>query len=293
MKKRHIVGLGLAAVALTGCSSMSTRADETGVRYEGGAMFAQAETYKECQGPSKQEYGDPGDRNYIYPAGERTFKFAEGGDSGPLQVTAKGGVTLTVTGVVTFTPGWMNPDGTVNCDRLRQFHERVGLKFRQAAANAGEDESNAEDKWWRNWMATYVQQPVDRAADAEALNYDWAQLANDGTTKSEWERKVKEGIPAAIQSLGPDAEFITIRGVLLQKPIPPNEVTAEVNRNEAAKLAANTAQTDQQAALNFPGGIEAYQRYQQQKSVNKAIEEGRVPILPVPQGSDVNFNVTR
>jgi hypothetical protein len=64
-------------------------------------------------------------------------------------------------------------------------------------------------------------------------------------------------------------------------------MVAELENNQAAGLRQQTAQTDQQAARSFPGGLAAYQDYQQKQAINKAIAEGRVNPLIVPQGSPV------
>jgi len=64
-------------------------------------------------------------------------------------------------------------------------------------------------------------------------------------------------------------------------------VVAAIQRTEAARQEAKTAEQIQAAAANFPGGIAAYQQFQQQQAVNDAIRSGNVKVLPVPQGSPI------
>jgi hypothetical protein len=75
--------------------------------------------------------------------------------------------------------------------------------------------------------------------------------------------------------------------VLLQKPGVPGALKAELENNEAAQLAAKTAQTNNDAAANWPGGISAYLEYQKALAVNEAIKSGKVKVIPVPYGSPV------
>lgn len=276
--KKIIIALGLI-LALAGCSSMETQADEQGIRYEGGVLFPQAPEFKSCQSPSQQSFGDPGDGTYIYPAGQRTLKFsADGGsDAPPITVSAPspgGGqpIVLTVSGVVTFTPNFGD------CEAFRQFHETIGRKF---AAYTPEG--------WARMIGTYIKDPTDRAADNEALRFDWVTLASNADAKAQWERAVADALPGMIAQLA-GGNYFTINGVLLQRPELPADVTAAIQRTEAARQEAQTADQVRRAAESFPGGVAAYQQFQQQQAINDAIRGGKVPVLPVPQGSPIIVN---
>lgn len=280
---RSWIAAALAATALlTGCGNMETQPDQQGIRYSGGALFPEAITFKNCQGPSKQEFGDAGDNTFIYPAGQRTLKFSAdpGSDTGPITVSAPspgGGqpIELTVSGVVTFTPIFED------CETLRRFHETIGIKY---AAWTPEG--------WARMVSVYLKDPTDRAADNEALKFNWVDLSSNADKKAEWERNVAAAIqgapdrPGLIEQLA-GGKFFRIDGVLLQRPDLPGNVKASIADTEAARQQAQTAEQVKQAAATFPGGVPAYQSYQQQQAVNEAIRSGNVKVIPVPQGSPV------
>lgn len=286
--KRIIIGLVLAIAALTGCANMETQADEQGLRYAGGFLFAEAPEFMECQAPSSQSYGaDAGDATYVYPAGQRTFTFqsdpkdlnvpAPGADSPSLTVSAPspgGGqpITMRVAGVVTFTPNF------VDCEAFRRFHEQIGRKV---------------DAWtpegWVKLINTYIGVPTDRSVDNAALGFDWVQLSSDEASKVAWEQAVTQDLPKVISQLA-GGDYFRVDAVLLQRPDLPADVTAAIQRTEAARQEAQTADQVRIAAESFPGGIAAYQAFQAQQAVNDAIRNGKVQVLPVPQGSPIIVN---
>lgn len=274
--RKALVALPLLAMGLTGCANLETAPDEIGIRYSGGAIFPEAIDFKECQAASKQQFGDPGDNIYTYPAGQRTFSFSNdaGADSPPLSTSAPspgGGqpITLAVSGVVTFTPKFDN------CDQLRQFHEKVGLTKKAF-----------EPEGWRSVLNIYFKQSTDRAIDNEALRYDWVSLSGNADTKAKWEKDVIGAIPGILKSaIGGD--YFSIDNVVLQKPDLPAEVTAASSATEAARQQAATAEQVKKAAESFPGGVNAYMAYQQQQATNEAIRSGNVKVIPVPAGSPI------
>lgn len=286
MKKNLVRGLaaGIAVLGLAGCSSMVTEADEVGTRYEGGVLFAQAPDFIECQARSQQNYGGPGDSTYIYPAGQRTFKFSKdpGSDAPPITVSAPspgGGqpITMDVSGTVTFTPNFDN------CDVLRKFHEEIGRKY-QAWTPDG----------WNKLIGVYVKDPVDQAADIEALRSSWVGLTSNADEKGKWEQNVAKAVqgtpetPGLIEKLA-GGKYFTINSVFLQRPELPPGVKAAIDDTESERQRAVTADQFAAAAARFPGGPAAYQEFQRQLAINKAIETGQVKIIPVPDGVTVNI----
>lgn len=274
------VALVVALMFIAGCANMQTEADEQGLRYSGGWLFAEAPAFMECQAPSRQSYGaDAGDNTYVYPAGQRTLKFSAdpGSDAPPITVSAPspgGGqpIVLTVSGVVTFTPNFGD------CATFQQFHEQIGRKF-----------SAWTPEGWTNLIRTYIKDPTDRAADNEALRFDWVTLASNADAKAQWERAVADTLPSMIRQLA-GGDYFMINGVLLQRPELPADVTAAIQRTEAARQEAQTAEQVRRAAETFPGGVAAYQAFQQQQAINDAIRSGNVKVLPVPQGSPIIVN---
>lgn len=285
--KTIIIALGLI-LALAGCANMETQADEQGLRYSGGWLFAEAPVFMECQPPSSQSYGaDAGDNTYVYPAGQRTFRFqsdpanpaaaAPGADSPSLTVSAPspgGGqpIVMSVSGVVTFTPNFGD------CDAFRRFHEQIGRKV-----------SAWTPEGWRDLLGTYIGVPTDRSVDNAALAFDWVSLTSDPNAKTSWEQAVTQQLPEMVKQLA-GGDYFRIDAVLLNRPDLPPDVVAAIQRTEAARQEAKTAEQIQAAAASFPGGIASYQEFQRQQAINDAIRSGNVKVLPVPQGSPIIVN---
>lgn len=271
-----VVACLAAALTLTGCANLETLPDQQGLRYSGGALLPEAVEFKNCQGPRKQEFGGPGDNTYLYPAGQRTFKFSAdpGSDSGPLSTSAPspgGGqpITMGVSGTITFTPRFDD------CESLRSFHERIGLKFRAW-----------EPDGWNRMIGTYVKDSADRAIDSESLKSTWMDLTANSEAKTAWERRVVESLPALVNAQA-GGDFFKIDNVILQRPELPDNIRSAIADTEAARQQAATADQFKAAAERFPGGPTAYQAFQQQQALNKAIAEGKVQVVPVPYGSPV------
>jgi hypothetical protein len=299
MRKTRIIGaLGgvLLTVSLSACASIETAPDEVAIRYNGGAVMAEAETFANCVAPGSQEYGSAGDHTeYVYPAGQRTLKFSNdpGSDAPPLKVSAPapgGGqpITMDVSGLVTFTPNFQD------CDALRKFHETIGRKYK---AYLGSDDAAPQTDGWAKMIGVYIKDPTDRAADNAALADNWVQLTSNADAKGRWEKRVADeliGVPDANGVMQPGlveklagGKFFTINTVLLQRPDLPVDVQNAIAQSEAERQRAVTAEQFKAAAESFPGGAPAYQEFQRQLAVNKAIESGQVKIIPVPQGSPV------
>jgi hypothetical protein len=281
---KRLVVLLLAVLALSGCSLAQTTPDEVGLRYSGGALFAEAEAFKKCYNPSESEHGDAGDKVYIYPAGQRTFKFSNdpGSDSPPISVTALGGITLGVSGTVTFTPNFQD------CATLRDFHERIGRKY--AAYLSAEDDTTTTKvegaEGWTTMLLTYVKDPTERALDNDSLGYDPYKLTTDPATKAEWEQKALADIPKVMQQQS-GGEFFKIDSVLLQAPQLPEQMVDGQIAKQTAQQAADAAVIAAEASKSCD---QTCQTYQQSQVMNKAIADGKVQVLPIPYGSPVIAN---
>lgn len=279
---------GLTAVTLAGCSVAAPSSDQVVLHYSGGAFSSQ--NFIECLAPGELAYDGPGDYHFYYPAGQRTFTFsdAEGADAPPIRVSTRNQTELIVRGTVTFT---LNPDCTPYTDatgkqwpggKLQKFHDTIG---RQVTAYA-EDGGVAQPGGWATALKLYVGGPAERAMDQAGLGYDWQKLYSDVATKNEWTDQVEKMLPELIRAQAGDDLFL-INNIQLDKPDVPDTLRAELENNQAATLRQQTAQTDQRAATEFPGGLAAYQEYQRQQAITKAITEGKVNPLIIPQGSPI------
>ncbi len=279
-----LIALAAAVSVLGGCGvAAQTAPDEVAIRYAGNDIALEAEEFIACYGPSQSERGGFGDKVYEYPAGQRTFKFSadQGADSPPLTVTALGGITLTVSGTVTFTPQFQN------CDTLRDFHERIGRKY--GAYLRGEDDSTTTvvegAEGWQTMLNTYVKDPTERALDNASLGYDPFALTTDPAAKAAWEKAALEAIPVVMKSQS-GGEFFKIDSVLLQAPQLPQQMIDGQIAKQTAQQQADAAAIAQTAsgACN-----ELCQEYQLNQALTKAINEGRVSAWPYPVGAPVQF----
>lgn len=295
MKRWQQVAAGMsvvAVVALTGCSVADTSASQVATHYSNGPFSSRA--FQDCIDKSTLKYQGAFDDHYYFPLGQRTLIFGPGGDFPSLTITSNDGQVMEVNANLTFhlntscepytdKGGKVWPGGI-----LQKFQETIAAQDSAYSTDGGEEPGPG----WDKALAKYLAAPTERGVSNEALGFGWYPLFTDPVSKANWETKSKEEIPKLVLEQTGEPYFI-IDGILLQKPVPSAGLQTELSNNQAARLRANTAATDQAAAVNFPGGIAAYIAYQGQLAVNKAIADGKVQILPVPQGSPVIVSPTR
>lgn len=269
-RKALVVGLAAAVLPLAACS-VATQPDEQALVYDAGS-FSNTE-FEKYVGPSQRTYYGPGDQEYTYPAGQRTVTFddTEQADFAPFTAPSKDGITLVVSGSAPF-------ELTMDPDRLRQFHEQVGIKAR----------GEAGDGYWDRILDTYLRVPFQRAVSDATSGFNWVDLYQNPEAKAAWEKRIKELLPGFIgQQAG--AEYFEVGNVTVQKPEIPAELQkaltdaqVAVQQNEAQKNRNAQIITEIQSieALVRVLGADGYNVYQ-------AIKDGRVQIMPVPQGSSV------
>ena len=273
---KTILLAGVIIVAAAGCGTISTAPDQVGLEYKGGPLSATR--FDRCVGASTRDIQAPGDTNVVLPAGQRTFDFsgAHGSDSSPIGVVSKDNVSMTVSGVATFS---LN----VRCEVLRSFWERIGRKYHVDG-----------DDGWVAMLNTYFKQPLDRAMDQEAKKYDWQQLYTSADVKEQWEAAVGALAVRLVAEqaggqffCGPNYTGTGACGsfaLTLQNPVPPQNIIDANNANEAQKKlnAAVTTELQSLQALVKVLGPQGAILYQ-------AIKSKQVQIVPVPAGSAVNI----
>jgi hypothetical protein len=288
--KRAVAALAAVATVglVAGCTGVSTNPDEVGLTYNAGPVSDTQ--FDVCVNPGNREWDGPGDLHYTYPFGQRTYVFAgEGSESAPISVVTKDNVTMTVSGVATFA---LNTD----CKTIKQFHERIGIKYRAWMENGETGDG------WLKMLNTYLKQPLDKAMDAVSKEYGYKQLYSDPKVKEDWESKVAALATQFIKDQS-GADFFcqpSYAGtgkcgqptLTLQAPVPPENIrvalTAEqeaVAQNEAQKQKNARVRTELESikALVDVLGPDAYVLYQ-------AIQDGKVTVVPVPQGTGININ---
>ncbi|MDF5754079.1 SPFH domain-containing protein [Spongiactinospora sp. TRM90649] len=286
-----VVGLGFA---LSGCSRVSTQPDEVILHYAGGTFEAIA--FDRCINPSSgATLLGPGDTGYSYPFGQRTFDFsgAEGAESRPISIVSKDNVEMQVAGSATFT---LN----THCETLRRFHERIGLKFGAYADGDGDSSSG-----WTKMLNFYFKQPLDRAMDAASQEFEWRKLFNDPNVKQQWEQRVGQLARQFIKETAGDDYFCSPNygGVgecgdvvlTIQKPEPPESLVNALAAEQAAK-AENAAQTQRNAKVRTE--LESIKDLvgvlgPQGAVLWKAIQDGKVEVIPVPQDGNITISPRR
>lgn len=244
--------IGVAGVVLmgTGCS-INTNSDEIGLIYDAGVFSST--TFEECVQPGNREYHGPGDKEYTYPAGQRSYAFgeAESDDTGTLSMVSSDNLTMQVAGIMTFQ---LN----TNCDSLQDFHEKIGLKY------------NAYDSsGWNDMLAHYLLQPLDRAVDAAAKEYEWQDMFNNAEVKEEWEDRVGELTAQYINEMGGGDYFCS----------PTADLSEECGN---PKLTLQQPQIPSDTAQALENVINAQENAVAQEEINRALEleaEGLDPLI--------------
>lgn len=271
-RKKSLAFVAAASAALvltTGCTVASPGPDETGILYDKGPLSNTE--FNQCVGAGQRVFAGPFDGSYTYPAGQRHFVFSaaeDGRDREPYQAPTKDAVTVGVEGQMRF-------ELTSDCDLLRQFHEKIGLRHKG-------------DEGWQRVLRTYLDQPLARAVTEVTQEREWKNLYSDPKAKAEWEQAVMKRLPAYIEQAAGGAYFTNV-SLTLQKPILPGELTDALQAAQTAKQ-QETAQQSRNAQIDVELesvrklvdvlGADAYVAY-------RAVQDGKVQVLPIPQGSPV------
>lgn len=276
MKLRKLAALPVVAITLAGCSSLGTEPDQSGLQY--GAGPVEATEFATCIGTGQREYGGIFDDFYAYPAGTRTYTFDDPGDRSVIDIADKDGQPLTVAGILTFSL-------TNNCELLRKFHERIGLKY--GASDEGV-------KQWGDLLDDYLGQPLRAAMRDSATSYTWRELYADPVKQDEFAGAVKEQLPKYVEDLA-QGDYFTGFTLLPQAPVPgaallrqieeQNTQTERLNTIEAQRL-AQAAEIEQMRQLVELLGADGYVLYRNQVNCEEGAD-GCIPFLPLPQGSSV------
>lgn len=283
MKLRLLVVLSATAtLTAVGCS-VSTGPDQAGLEYNAGPVSSVS--FDSCIPPGQRAYHGPGDNGYVYPAGQRTFQFSEGAGSDvkPITVVSKDNLEMTSSGVATFS---LNTD----CKTLRQFHERIGLKYKAYT-----------DEGWAKMLHTYLKQPLDRAMDAASKQFAWKNLYANPEAKQQWENLVgRYAVQFVNEQAGGDffcSPSYTGKGscgqfnLTLQQPQPPTKVRdalasaqEAVERNAAQRNENERVKTELESIKELVDvlGPQGYVMYE-------AIKSGKIDVVPVPAGGAVNL----
>lgn len=289
MKKITGLILGASILAVTACSSVSTTGSTVALQYEAGPFDTKA-FYKCWSENQKSLSEDAADDYFYYPAGQRDFDFGDGDDkdSAAFTSTTKDGQELKIQGVVKFelnaeckeytdAKGKKWPGGV-----LQYMHENFTIQ-RQAYG----DEDGTMKEGWSKFLTAYLGAAIDRAVDNSSLKFGWSEIYTNPDVKTQWESTVLKDAEGIVKTLTQDVPIFSIKAVVLQKPGVSEAIVKGLTEKQAAILSKEATDITASAGANFPGGVEAYQKFLNQQAINEAIKAGKAQIYVVPQGTDV------
>lgn len=281
IKKFVTVAAIAGAVVLfgTGCSSISTEADEVGLHYKGGS--ASSAKFANCVGTATRNFDGPGDSHYTYPDGQRTFSFtgAAGSEQGPIAVTTQDQQSQAVPGFFTFKL-------KTDCDTLKAFHETIGKKYE--AYKGGKDGNG-----WNEFLADYIAVPLKNSMNTAGLDIKtWNLLYSDAKTQTQFEKRVAEVLPAALKK-GLGGDFVVVGEVSIAKPEPDKVLLDQLSAKEAARL-ANETQAEknrlQKTKYNTFTECRAAGISEETCKIVYLAESGKITLWPIPAGQGVVVN---
>ena len=282
-----VVGLAIAGLALTACSSVSTEPDQTALQYEGGSFSDKKFTL--IVPPSTRDYAGWGDKYYVYPIGQRSYD-ATGGDGserGPFTSSSKDSVEMATPLSVTF-------DLITDEKTLRDFHQLIGIKYK-AYYEDGTDDSTGISKGWGQMLSFYVGQSLDTTVDRVMAGQEWRKAYGDAAVRTAIETAIKTELPGIVSSKMGGKAYFENWAVQVQRPVPTNPDLLKAiadNQNQVAQAEAAKAKADadlktaqaqialqkaeaakKQADISAYGSVAEYNKAQ-------AIEKGINPYQP-------------
>jgi opacity protein-like surface antigen len=294
---KRILVAAVAAVILgatvTACSTVDTASDQVALHYNGGLGASQY--FKDCVDSSQNQWNSPGDTYYYYPKGQRTYSFSTDNksDFGPLKASSSDSVEMTIQGIVALTLDTSCKAITDSTGHkwdgglLQRFHEQLANNEQAAPTDSGQPMQSG----WSDLLNKYIKQALESAVKTETSKYKWEDLYNNtNNVQALWSDAVIKQVAPTIKTIMGD-NYFHLDGIIMQRPDIPDGLKGPLTDKQAASVNAQAVEVAKNAANSFPGGIAAYQSYLQQQAVNKAIQDGKVQVIPVPQGSGINIQL--
>lgn len=279
MKLTRMVALFFMAIAVllaaAGCSIASTQPDMKALHYNAG-MFSST-SFNKCIESSTRSVEGPGDLFFEYPANVRTYDADNrpGAEAPPVLVLSSDNNEMAVPVSVKLNLI------TDNCDTLREFHERFGLK--EAAYWNGTDfsdeqgNSSQSPRGWVDLLHKYIGAPLDVTLDRAAQRYTWRDLWNNPDVKAELERAVEQNLQATVDEQM-DGHYFVITATLVKKPEPTDPRLKETISNEVNGVAAAEAEAAKAKAQQAAAAAQAEAARSQLEVTKAQAEVSRVEI---------------
>ncbi len=286
-----VVVIAIAVVALVPMvvgAFAKTPKDKVGISY-GGGPFEGSHFQKVVQPGSGLFFKGFFDSLYLYPADQRNYiitKTAEQGSMvGPDSVVAPSNDRVQVEYQVAVY-------FKLNTDRLRAFHEQLGLKYR-AYTSSG----------WDDLIQDTFRQQIENALQAETRRYPVGDIYSDPDLLATLQEKVRRALSTRLtRSLGaryfcgptfrPGGRCTEPTFIIKRIDIPKNVATAfEDNRTSEVQIA--TKQNEVQQRTAEAEGIAALNQALAAAGENyvllRAIESGKIDFWVIPDSSGVDL----
>lgn len=236
MKRKIGVIATLAAALLVSSCGFSTPSDMVAVQEGRGA---EAKKVKGCKAPN--ERGFWGNDHYAYyPTNEREWVATgqDSADAGRMKSVTNDNVEMYVPVTIQFSM-------ITDCETITDFYMKHGRRNK-----AYFDEDGNYDSNWINTLEKLVATPSDAALDRIVQDYNWRDVWNDPTTKTDIEKKFTEALNSDTSLLVQRAQgkYFEDFSVLIGKPEPVQDaLAAAVAEEQTAVATAKSAEAQASA----------------------------------------------
>jgi hypothetical protein len=213
----------------------------TAVHYDGGPFISQS--FIDCVPSATYYQTTPNHSFFLYPTSLRTYSASndQGAESGVITVVSKDSVEMSVPVSVTLTLD-------TTCEKLRKFHESIGLS-KHAYWGGGDIEDSNQDgtpDGWVDVLNLYIGEVLDTTLDRAAQDHPWQSLWNDPAVKASLEQSVEGNLSKMVDDRMGD-HYFDIQTILLQKPTPPDELRKAKENEQTAVANAKAAEAEANA----------------------------------------------
>jgi regulator of protease activity HflC (stomatin/prohibitin superfamily) len=285
------VGVGFVALVLVSTllgSVKKTPRDQIGISYGGGPVEGQ-HFQRIVQPGSNLFVNGFADKLFLYPVTQRNYIISKRSDEGDVQgedvVTApsKDRIPIEFQAAAYFK---------LNTDKLRKFHEQIGLKY-QAYTEAG----------WDRMLNNSFRQQIEFAFQREARKYDAADIYANSDVLTQIQQEVGTTLKENVNEVLGDEYFcgptfvpgeecpqftFTIKGIDV-----PEGVRSAFESNRTSEIQVRTKENEVAQRAQEAEAIrklnEALSVAGQNYVLLKAIESGKIDFWVIPDGQGLTL----